>query len=113
MTLPSGPLTPLRSIGAGAKRIFRHGLVMAAFEYRQAEEVRDAFTRHGVRFLFIGKAGAILLGFPDTTQDAVLFLFKSPQNGRATVAALHLSDDPDALTVRSYWVVAGWHPPTE
>ena len=32
--------------------------------------------------------------------------------GRATVAALHLSDDPDALTVRSYWVQAGWHPPT-
>jgi hypothetical protein len=33
--------------------------------------------------------------------------------GRATVLALHLSDDPDALTVRSYWVLAGWHPPTE
>jgi len=31
--------------------------------------------------------------------------------GRATVAALHLSDDPDALEVRSYWVIAGWHPP--
>lgn len=30
--------------------------------------------------------------------------------GRATVAALHLDDDPDALTVRSYWVLAGWHP---
>jgi hypothetical protein len=31
--------------------------------------------------------------------------------GRATVVALRLSDDPDALTVRSFWVVAGWHPP--
>lgn len=31
--------------------------------------------------------------------------------GRATVAALHLDDDPDALLVRSYWVLAGWHPP--
>lgn len=31
--------------------------------------------------------------------------------GRATVAALHLSDDPDALEVRRYWVLAGWHPP--
>jgi hypothetical protein len=31
--------------------------------------------------------------------------------GRATVIALHLSDDPDALLVRSYWVLAGWHPP--
>ncbi len=33
--------------------------------------------------------------------------------GRATVAALHLSDDLDALTVRSYWVLAGWHPPQD
>jgi hypothetical protein len=33
--------------------------------------------------------------------------------GRATVVALHLSDDPDALTVRSFWVLAGWHPPAE
>ncbi len=31
--------------------------------------------------------------------------------GRATVIALHLSDDSDALLVRSYWVMAGWHPP--
>jgi hypothetical protein len=31
--------------------------------------------------------------------------------GQATIGALHLSDDPDALIVRSYWVMAGWHPP--
>jgi hypothetical protein len=61
---------------------------MGAFEYRQAEEIRDAFARHGVRYLFIGKSGAILLGFPDTTQDADLFVEKSPENGRAIVAAL-------------------------
>jgi hypothetical protein len=61
---------------------------MAAFDYRQAEEVRDAFARHGVRYLFIGKSGAILLGFPDTTQDADLFMAKSPGNGRHAVAAL-------------------------
>mgnify|MGYP000057410269 CR=1 FL=1 len=46
---------------------------MAVFEYRQAEEIRAAFGRHGVRYLFIGKSGAILLGYPDTTQDANLF----------------------------------------
>jgi hypothetical protein len=40
------------------------------FSYPQAEEIRDAFARHDVRYLFIGKSGAILLGFPDTTQDA-------------------------------------------
>jgi hypothetical protein len=33
--------------------------------------------------------------------------------GRATVAALHLSDDADALEVRSYWLLAGWHPPKD
>jgi hypothetical protein len=33
--------------------------------------------------------------------------------GRATVAALHLADDPDALVVRAYWVLAGWHPPND
>src|SRR5690242_1813250 len=61
---------------------------MAAFEYRQAEEIRDAFARHGVRYLFIGKSAAILLGFPDTTQDADLFVEKSPDNGRAILASL-------------------------
>jgi predicted nucleotidyltransferase len=60
----------------------------ARFDYAQAEEIRDAFARHGVRFLFIGKSGAILLGFPDTTQDAEIFLERSPENGRAVVAAL-------------------------
>ena len=55
---------------------------MAAFEYRQAEEIRDVLERHGVRYLF-GKSGAILLGFPDTTQDADLFVEKSAANGRA------------------------------
>ncbi|NQT50458.1 hypothetical protein HQ576_00320 [bacterium] len=61
---------------------------MGAFEYRQAEEVRDALAQHGVRYLFIGKSGAILLGYPDTTQDADLFVDRSPGNGRALVVAL-------------------------
>ncbi len=33
--------------------------------------------------------------------------------GRATVQVLHLSDDPDVLEVRSYWILAGWHPPED
>jgi hypothetical protein len=63
---------------------------MAAFEYRQAEEIREAFARHGVRFLFIGKSGAILLGFPDTTQDADLFMEKTAANASAVVALREL-----------------------
>ncbi len=58
------------------------------FEYRQAQEVRDALAREGVRYLFIGKSGAILLGYPDTTQDADLFVEKAPANGAALVVAL-------------------------
>lgn len=61
---------------------------MAAFDYRQALEIRDTFARHGCRYLFIGKSGAILLGFPDTTQDADLFVEKSPENGCLLVEAL-------------------------
>ncbi len=61
---------------------------MAAFEYRQAQEIRDALARHGVRYLFIGKSGAILLGFPDTTQDADLFVERSAENGRALATEL-------------------------
>jgi hypothetical protein len=33
--------------------------------------------------------------------------------GRATVKALHMNDDPDALMIRAYWVLAGWQPPIE
>ena len=58
------------------------------FEYRQAQEVRDAFARHQVRYLLLGKSGAILLGFPDTTQDADVYIERSPENGEAVVRAL-------------------------
>jgi hypothetical protein len=58
------------------------------FEYRQAQEIASIFRKHGVRYLFIGKSGAIILGYPDTTQDADLFVDKSPANGRALVTAL-------------------------
>jgi hypothetical protein len=61
---------------------------MAACEYRQAEEIRDAFARRGVRYLFIDTSGAILLGFPDTTQDADVFVERDPENGAALVAAI-------------------------
>jgi len=61
---------------------------MAAFEYRQAQEIREAFARNNVRYLFIGKSGAILLGFSDTTQDADVFVDKNPDNCRALVRAV-------------------------
>lgn len=71
------------------------------FEYRQAQELHAAFARQGVRYLFLGKSAAILLGFPDTTQDVDLFPSKSAENGKAIVAALRelgfeLTDDQAA-----------------
>jgi hypothetical protein len=74
---------------------------MGAFEYRQAQEIRDCLRRHGVRYLFIGKSGAILLGYPDSTQDADLFVEKTPTNCTALVSGLgelgfSLSDDQAA-----------------
>jgi len=82
------PSIPPLNTASGVRTIFRTGLVMGAFEYRQAEEIHDSFARHEVRYLFLGKSGAILLGFPDTTQDADVFVRKSEKNGTALVGAL-------------------------
>jgi hypothetical protein len=38
--------------------------------------------------LFVGKGGAILLGFPGTTQDVDVFPAKDAVNGRRIVAAI-------------------------
>lgn len=46
------------------------------------------FAKHGVEFMFIGKSGAILLGYPSTTQDVDLFPKKSKENGRRILAAI-------------------------
>ncbi|MFM8536457.1 MAG: hypothetical protein ACKOES_00075 [Planctomycetaceae bacterium] len=76
---------------------------MAAFDYRQAEEIRDAFSRHGCRYLFIGKSGAILLGFPDTTQDADLFVDKTGPNGAAFRPRGDFGPRYDASDVGGRW----------
>lgn len=59
-----------------------------AFRPEQARIIADIFGKHGVDYLFIGKGGAILLGYPGATQDVVLFPRKSADNGRRMVAAL-------------------------
>lgn len=61
---------------------------MVAFDYRQAQEIRDVFARHGCRYLFIGKSGAVLLGFPDTTQNAHVFVENSVANAQTLLPAL-------------------------
>jgi hypothetical protein len=61
---------------------------MGAFEYRQAQEIRDKFAIYDIRYLFLDKSGAILLGFPDTTQDADLYPLRTTENCRRLASAL-------------------------
>jgi len=58
------------------------------FHPLQAQQVAEVFNAAGVDYLFIGKSGAILLGYPGTTQDVDLFPAKSQENGRRMVHAL-------------------------
>ena len=62
------------------------------FQLQQAVEVAQAFSRHEVEFMFIGKSGAILLGYPSTTQDVDLFPKKDSKNGERIVQALRELD---------------------
>ena len=68
------------------------------FHPLQAQEIARAFLEAGVDYLFIGKSGAILLGFPGTTQDVDVFPARSAENGRRIVSALRkigFAVDPD------------------
>jgi len=58
------------------------------FSPLQAQLVAQAFAQHGVDYMFIGKSGAILLGYPGTTQDVDVFPRKDVGNGRRIVVAL-------------------------
>jgi len=58
------------------------------FHPLQAQEIARAFQEEGVDYLFIGKSGAILLGFPGTTQDVDVFPARTAENGRRIVCAL-------------------------
>jgi hypothetical protein len=58
------------------------------FSPEQAQQVAAAFAKHQVDYMFIGKSGAILLGYPGTTQDVDVFPRKSDENGMRIVAAL-------------------------
>lgn len=58
------------------------------FNPAQAQEVAAAFNAHQVDYMFIGKSGAILLGYPSTTQDVDVYPRKDAENGRRIVTAL-------------------------
>lgn len=58
------------------------------FQLEQAREVAQVFAKHQVDFLFIGKGGAIILGYPAATQDVDIFPRKTRENGQHLVDAL-------------------------
>ena len=61
---------------------------MEAISRESLEALRDALAKHQVEHLFIGKMAAVLQGYPDTTQDADLFVEKSAENGERLTRAL-------------------------
>ncbi len=76
------------------------------FTPAQAEELAAVLAREDVEYLFIGKSGAILLGYPDTTQDVDIFLPRSPDNAVRLLRALaELKFELDAATTMS--ILAG------
>jgi predicted nucleotidyltransferase len=58
------------------------------FEYKQAQQLSKIFQKHKVKYLFIGKSGAIILGYSDTTQDVDIFPEKNPENCKNIISAL-------------------------
>jgi hypothetical protein len=60
----------------------------AQFQPEQARVIAAAFEAEQVEYLFIGKGGAILLGFPAMTQDVDVFPARNQENGRRLVRAL-------------------------
>ncbi|MEP6636536.1 MAG: hypothetical protein ABJB97_07400 [Acidobacteriota bacterium] len=58
------------------------------FSPAQAQDVAAAFAAHQVDYMFIGKSGAILLGYPGTTQDVDVYPRKDPENGARIISAL-------------------------
>lgn len=59
-----------------------------AFSFRQGERLAREFARENVDYVFIGKSGAIILGYPDTTQDVDIYPRKDSENGKRIVRAL-------------------------
>lgn len=59
------------------------------FHPLQAEAIARAFNDAGVEYLFLGKSGAILLGYPGTTQDVDVFPARKTESGRRLAGALN------------------------
>jgi len=54
----------------------------------KARKLAEIFKKNNIKYLFIGKFGAILYGYPGTTQDMDIFPSKEKLNCERLVAAL-------------------------
>lgn len=75
------------------------------FKPEQAREVAEIFAKYNIKYMFIGKSGAILLGYPASTQDVDLFPKKSEENCQRLVLALteigfELSDETENKIIK-------------
>ena len=73
---------------------------LSKFTPEQAVEVAAEFGRHHIDYLFIGKSGAILLGYPAVTQDVDLFLPKDRANAERVLKALSALGFTVSLAIR-------------
>lgn len=75
------------------------------FHPLQAVEIARAFEAAEVDYMFLGKGGAILLGYPGTTQDVDVFVARSRENAERILVALRnagfLIEDALAREIRS------------
>lgn len=80
----------------GAERGCRDGWGMEkpsrVFDAQSLEKLIKIFSKNKVSYLIIGKSGAIIYGFPDTTQDIDVFPEKTLENGRRIVVSLKKLD---------------------
>ncbi|MGA2467888.1 MAG: hypothetical protein ABSH06_26515 [Thermodesulfobacteriota bacterium] len=54
----------------------------------RAKKLAEIFKKYDIEYLFIGKFGAILYGYPGTTQDIDIFPSKEKKNCERLVGAL-------------------------
>ena len=54
----------------------------------KAKNLADIFMKYSIKYLIIGKFGAILYGYPGTTQDIDIFPDKEKSNCQRLMAAL-------------------------
>jgi hypothetical protein len=71
---------------------------MGAFEYRQAQEIRDCFARHGIRYLFAWNRRVDVEGFPVCHIDDII-ASKAATNRRKDRESL-----PRLRSFREYWL---------